>query len=112
MTTTKKKPVPAPKRAAPSAAPYVPTKFHIDKRARVILATNVGSDDDLLTTPAMAAWLGVSVQWLEIARHKGYGPPFERLGPRIIRYSRAKGKAWLDERSHRSTAEYRAEVEA
>ena len=38
--------------------------------------------------------------------HAGYGPPFERLGPMLIRYSRRKALKWLDERSHRSTDEY------
>jgi hypothetical protein len=81
--------------------------FHIDKRADSILATTAGDDDDLLSTPEMAAWLGCSTQWLEIARNKGYGPPFERLSPRMIRYRVGAVRKWLDERSHHSTAEYR-----
>ena len=80
--------------------------LHIDKRADSILATTAGDDDNLLSTPEMAAWLGCSTQWLEIGRNKGYGPPFERLSPRMIRYRRGKVRAWLNERSHRSTSEY------
>jgi hypothetical protein len=59
-----------------------------------------------LDTKAEADWLGVSTQWLEIGRCRGYGPPFERLSPRVIRYQRGKTRRWLDERSHRCTSEY------
>jgi predicted DNA-binding transcriptional regulator AlpA len=83
-----------------------PKKFHIDKRADAIAATATGNDDDLLSTEQMSAWFGVSSQWLEIRRHRGDGPPFERLGPRCVRYRRDKVKAWLDQRTHRSTEEY------
>jgi predicted DNA-binding transcriptional regulator AlpA len=84
-----------------------PQSHHIDKRAPVILAASTAdSDDELLTSRQLAQWLGVSQTWVEIGRVRGYGPPFERLGPHLIRYRRAKVKAWLDERSHRSTAEY------
>jgi predicted DNA-binding transcriptional regulator AlpA len=82
-----------------------PKKFHIDKRASAVAAAP-GNDDELLSTQQMAAWFGVSHQWLEIRRHRNDGPPFERLGPRCVRYRRDKVKAWLDERSHRSTEEY------
>ena len=89
----------------------VPKSFHLDKRAASIAAASP-DDDDLLSTNETALWLGVSIQWLEIGRNKGYGPPFERLGPKTIRYRRDKVRAWLDERSHRGTAEYRQRVGA
>jgi hypothetical protein len=88
----------------------VPLHHHLDKRAAHLLATS-GDDDDLLTTPETAEWLQTSEQWLEIGRVKGYGPPFERLAPKIIRYRRGKVRKWLDQRSHFSTAEYRDELE-
>jgi predicted DNA-binding transcriptional regulator AlpA len=83
-----------------------PKQFHIDKRASAIAAVE-GDDDELLSTNQVALWLGVSVQWVEIGRHRGYGPSFERLGARCIRYRRGNVRKWLDERSHCSTAEYR-----
>jgi hypothetical protein len=84
-----------------------PASHHIDKRARdLIEAANEGTDDDLLNTPRTAVWLGVSPEWLEIGRSKGYGPPFLRLAPRRVRYHRGTVKLWLLERSHASTAEY------
>jgi hypothetical protein len=88
-------------------APAKPERHHIDKRAAAIAAAAAGVDDDqLLSTPQTALWLGVSTQFLEIGRHRGYGPPFERLSARVIRYRRGKVRAWLDERSHQSTKEY------
>jgi predicted DNA-binding transcriptional regulator AlpA len=84
-----------------------PKTYHIDKRAGAVAAATTGSGDELLTTPQAAVWLGVSTQWLEIARHRGSGgPPFERLSSRMIRYRRSKVLAWLDERSHSATSEY------
>jgi predicted DNA-binding transcriptional regulator AlpA len=86
-------------------ASTAPVRHHLDRRAADI-ASVAGDDDELLTTNQMATWLGVSTQWVEIGRHKGYGPPFERLGPKLIRYRRGKTRAWLDARTHSRTAEY------
>jgi predicted DNA-binding transcriptional regulator AlpA len=84
-----------------------PQRFHLDKRAHTLAATvDADNADELLTTAGVATWLGVSPSWLELGRHRGYGPPFERLGPRTVRYQRGRVRAWLDERSHRSTSEY------
>ncbi len=82
-------------------------KHHLDRRAAEIAEKGrQGDPDELLTTKEMAAWLGVSTQWLEIGRAKGYGPPFVRVGPRHIRYGRGTGIRWLMDRTHRCTAEY------
>ena len=40
---------------------------------------------EYLTTSEAAKYLGVSRQWLEIGRHKGYGPPYIKLA-RLVRY--------------------------
>ena len=81
---------------------------HLDKRAGAIAAAAAGEDeDDLLTTTQTAVWLGVSEPWLEIGRHKGYGPPFVMIAPRLIRYRRSNVLAWLRERTHQCTREYR-----
>jgi hypothetical protein len=90
-----------------NSAPASPQNFHLDKRAAGLAAVP-GADDELLDTPAMAAWLGVSETWLEIGRIRGYGPPFERLSPRVIRYQRGATRRWLAERSHHCTREYRS----
>jgi hypothetical protein len=82
-----------------------PKKFLIDKRAAQVAAIP-GNDDDLLTTEQLATWFGVSTQWLEIMRHRGGGPEYERIGPRTIRYLRGKARRWLGTRSHTHTQEY------
>jgi hypothetical protein len=81
-------------------------KHHLDRRANKLAAANNGDADDLLSTCELAAWLEVSEQFLEIGRHRGYGPRFVRLGPRRIRYRRADVVAWLKTRTHASTSEY------
>ncbi|HZN84472.1 MAG TPA: hypothetical protein VFC01_32995 [Mycobacterium sp.] len=67
-----------------------------------------GEDDQLLTPSETASWLAVSPQWLSIGRHRGWGPPFERLTPKVVRYRRGSVRAWLAEREHRRTADYAA----
>jgi hypothetical protein len=69
-----------------------------------------GDDDDLLDTKELALWFGVSEEWLEIGRSIGYGPPFIRLAPRIIRYQRGPCREYLKQRNHASVAEYREHV--
>jgi predicted DNA-binding transcriptional regulator AlpA len=87
------------------------TKLHIDRRAEQVAAHGAGAEDDLLTTIQVAAWLGVSVQFLEIGRSSGgYGPPFTRLAPRAIRYRRGDVLQWLRERTHARTSEYADEM--
>src|SRR5713101_3333480 len=85
-----------------------PGRHNLDRRAQSIIdAANEGTDDELLTTPRVAVWLGVSPEWLEIGRTRGWGPPFIRIAPRMVRYHKGSVKKWLEERSHRATAEYR-----
>ena len=105
---------PRPESAATSATPIAgsphrarapPHRHHLDKRAAEI-ASQIGDDDDLLDTRQVADLLGMSTQWVEIARHKGIGPPYVRITPRCVRYRRSDVKAWLNERCHRWTGEY------
>lgn len=81
-------------------------RHHLDTRADVIGAV-AGDDNDLLATPALAGWLGVSIQFLEIGRSTGrYGPPFLKISPRCVRYQRGAVRSWLASRAFASTAEY------
>jgi predicted DNA-binding transcriptional regulator AlpA len=84
----------------------VPRRHHLDRRADQI-ATVPGSDDELLNTSDVAEWLGLSTQWLEIGRCKKYGPKFLVVSSRVIRYRRGDVRAWLKQRTHASTSEYR-----
>jgi hypothetical protein len=85
-----------------------PRTHHIDRRALQIVADSAAgsADDDLLSTAAVADWLGVSTQFLEIGRSKSYGPPYKRLSARRIMYRRGDVLAWLKKRTHGGTAEY------
>ncbi|RUX73890.1 DNA-binding protein [Mesorhizobium sp. M7A.F.Ca.US.006.04.2.1] len=81
--------------------------LHLDKRADNLVAAVAGDDEDLLNTAQTAKLLGVSVQWIETGRSKGYGPPFIRIGARNIRYRRDSLREWLKGRAeYRSTREY------
>jgi hypothetical protein len=80
---------------------------HLDRRADQLAEQYANSNaDELLTTAAIADWLRVSRQFLEIGRVQRYGPPFIRVGPRVILYRRGDVIAWLRERTYRSTGEY------
>jgi hypothetical protein len=87
-----------------------PKVFHIDRRAGQLVA-QFGDEassnlDDLLTTEAVAEWLGVSKQFLEIRRGQNNGPPFKRISPRKIMYLRSDVLAWLRRRTFASTKDY------
>lgn len=85
-----------------------PRFFLLDRRATHVASLATGADQELLlNTKQLAGWLGVSKQWLEIGRCRSYGPPYRRLGTKAIRYRVGDVLNWLDERSHKSTAEYR-----
>lgn len=81
----------------------MPTRHHLDKRA-ALLAGVKGDDDELLTTPETAQWLGVTVQWLELGRMKNFGPKFLKLSNRVIRYRRGHVRAWLKTRARQHAA--------
>jgi len=49
---------------------------------------------EYLNTKQVAAYLNVSRQWLEIGRHKGYGPPFTKVEG-IVRYKRSEVDRWM-----------------
>jgi hypothetical protein len=82
-----------------------PNRHHIDRKADK-LRNDIASfaDDVLVNTRELATLLDVSTQFLEIGRHRGYGPPFVKTGG--VRYRMRDVRTWLDERTHRSTAEY------
>jgi predicted DNA-binding transcriptional regulator AlpA len=89
----------------PALKKPLPKSHHIDRRAdRVDVAG--GNDDDLLTTGQISEWFGLSHQWFELGRVRGYGPKFVRTGPSTIRYRRGDARQWLKQRTHQSTAEY------
>src|SRR5262245_17524825 len=84
----------------------LPRRRHIDRRAHSLAAAPNDDDERPMTTPQAADWLGVSVQFLEIARHKGDGPEFVRLGPKSIRYMPSALRKWCEERAFTHTKQY------
>jgi predicted DNA-binding transcriptional regulator AlpA len=86
----------------------VPRHHHIDRRAAEIAeyGAAAGDADELLSTSEVAEWLGLSTQWLEIGRHRGYGPKWIQLSPRRTRYLRSDVLAWLRSRTYARTSEY------
>ena len=59
---------------------------------------------EVMTTEEAAAFLQCSTQHLEIARLRGDGPPFSKLGRRLIRYRRSTLLDWLAKREVTSTS--------
>ena len=57
-----------------------------------------------LTTTEAANYLRMSKQFLEIARHRGDGPPYIKLS-RAVRYHRPSLDQWMLERQRNHTAE-------
>jgi hypothetical protein len=87
--------------------PKPPQSHHLDRRAHELAERLAATDEELLySTAELAEILHVSSQFLEIGRHRGFGPPFIRLSPRRIRYRSSDLIRWLEERKHASTAEY------
>ncbi|MEM8557888.1 MAG: hypothetical protein AAGG50_08690 [Bacteroidota bacterium] len=39
---------------------------------------------------------GITRRWLELAAHKGFGPPMIKLSRRCVRYRRSEFLAWLE----------------
>jgi hypothetical protein len=86
---------------------HQPKFLPLDRRATLVSSVAIGADpDSLLDTKYLAEWLCVSVQWLETGRSRGYGPPYTRLSAKAIRYRVGDILTWLEQRSHKSTAEY------
>ena len=66
-------------------------RFHLDKRAALILKATADADaEDLLSPKEAAVELGVSEVWLAKRRLHGDGPPYERLSPHCIKYRRSR----------------------
>jgi hypothetical protein len=87
-----------------------PQTHHLDRRAEQLAFIGDGPDDELLSTEQVAEWFGVSIQWLEIGRCKGYGPKFTKMSRRVVKYRRGDCKKFLRQRTFARTSEYRGRV--
>ena len=61
----------------------------------------MSSANDLLTRDQIEQETGggVSRRWLELAAHRGDGPPYVKLSHRAVRYRRADFESWLSNRT-------------
>jgi hypothetical protein len=83
------------------------TRHNIDRRAGKLASELADGDPDQLdSTTDLSELLGISPEWLEIGRNRGYGPPFVVLSPKRIRYKRSDVVAWLRERTYNRTSQY------
>ncbi len=64
------------------------------KRAVDAAVAKIAPPTEYLRTPQAAAYLGMSRQYLEIARHTGGGPPYIKLS-RAVRYKRTDLDEWM-----------------
>jgi excisionase family DNA binding protein len=60
---------------------------------------------NLLTTKDAAAYLGVSMAFLERDRWAGARIPFVKIGSRAVRYQRAELDAYIEKQRRCSTSE-------
>lgn len=56
------------------------------------------TEDRLLSRDDVAERFGLSRRWLELAAHKGEGPPMHKISRRMVRYKPSDVEAWLAER--------------
>lgn len=50
----------------------------------------------LLSRNEIEAEYGITRRWLELAAHRGDGPPMRKISRRMVRYDRVEFEAWLD----------------
>jgi hypothetical protein len=75
-------------------------RFHLDPHANNI-ANNVadGDPDELLPDDYVGRKCHVTTDTLQSWRSKGIGPPFRKVGPRLVRYPRGLLVKWLRSRA-------------
>jgi hypothetical protein len=86
-----------------SSFPPLPSDEDMPGTVPDAVTPQVKSDDDLLDPAETAVDLNCSKSYLDKLRVYGGGPPFIRLGPRMIRYRRGDARA----RRFNSTSEYK-----
>lgn len=75
-------------------------KFHLDRRAAVLVGiVKAGDPNELLTSPELADLLGVSIQFIEARVRENNGPRSNLIPPRLRRFRRGDVGAWLRERA-------------
>jgi len=66
-----------------------------EQAVKLALRNHLSPAEEYLDTGKAATYLGLSAEYLEIARHRGgEGPPYTKL-PRAVRYKRSDLDAWM-----------------
>lgn len=74
-------------------------RHHFDRHASVIIKSiATGNPDDEFSSDDVAMILRVSTQWLDQARMKGFGPPYDKRGHHDVSYRRGKLIEYLRKR--------------
>lgn len=63
------------------------------------------SDSRLLSRDEIEAEYAISRRWLELAAHRGDGPPMIKISRRCVRYRRSEFEAWLASRTVSNSCE-------
>jgi predicted DNA-binding transcriptional regulator AlpA len=58
--------------------------------------SNQALEPEWLNTRAVAALTSITERALEMMRARGEGPPYSRIGRRLVRYKRADVQKWLE----------------
>jgi hypothetical protein len=87
------------------------SNHHLDRRAEKLLLEAI-NNDQLLTTEECAGWLGVSENWLAVGRIRGWGPPYQKPAPKILRYHPPAVRNWLKERARIASSHHDRKIAA
>jgi hypothetical protein len=79
-------------------------QLELKHSSKVDIQSSVTDRTSYLTTTEAAEYIRVSKQFLEIARHRGDGPPYIKLA-RAVRYHRPSLDQWMLARQRNHTAE-------
>jgi predicted DNA-binding transcriptional regulator AlpA len=92
--------------------PETETSIPLSQRRAREVAHADPDPDQLLSTRELAALTGLSTQFFEIGRVRGYGPRFIKLSQRNCRYRRSDVVEWLEGRTFQRTSEYEHRISA
>jgi predicted DNA-binding transcriptional regulator AlpA len=76
----------------------------VERAFQHALSEHLDPSQEYLKTKQAARYLGLSTQFLEIARHKGDGPPYLKMS-KAVRYKRSDLDAWMEGFRQRHTSE-------
>lgn len=64
-----------------------------------IAARIAANPDTLISRREAEVHFGLSARWLELAAHKGEGPPMVKISRRMVRYRASDVNRWLESRT-------------